>query len=255
METILITGKTGLFPMEELENLGKNWRVLVSGAKTGARASKNPDTLRFFPAGPSDSDFQKLFETGRIRAVWHVSSCTDGGRAQDERSKLETILHLCARFRVPRLIVLTEKDDPTDYRRLIREWSAAGDPPSGAVDIAVVRLPLLSASGLRRGRINRIFSAIRKKRTIYLDGYPQTEISVLPMRDLISLLVRMTSETWFRAGIFSADANRDRLESFREILLSVCPDAIIEYSDGDDPRQTAHGRQSTGAVPRRYCGS
>ena len=69
MDTILLTGKTGLFSKDVLEYIGYETQVFLTGQKTGGRLQGLPDTIRMFPVTPSDNDFRKVFELGEIRAV------------------------------------------------------------------------------------------------------------------------------------------------------------------------------------------
>ncbi|MDO5131408.1 MAG: hypothetical protein Q4D81_00305 [Eubacteriales bacterium] len=236
MDAILITGKTGLFSNEALAYIGKSYNVLLAGKKRAQVQEKLPANVRRFAADLTDTDFQKAFEARQILAVWHVSRCADGGRPADENARLQRLLQLCSRNGVPRLIILTESVDPTDYRQLIEDWTF---PEKGfsPVGVAVVHLPLLSGSGIAAGRINRIFSAMRSNKEIELEGTADTQFSVLPVRELTALLLRMSSETWFRRGIFSADGSAAMLENFRHLLLTLRPDAEIRYTDSQGSRR------------------
>lgn len=246
MDTILLTGKTDLFPIESLKYIGEMFHVLVTGRNVKNREKSFPDGVRALSVEPSDSDFQKVFEIGRIRAVWHIGSCADGGRISDETESIEKILGCCARYGVPRLVVLTESGDPVDYRRLISKWIIPG-PGASPVDIAAVYLPLLTGSG-SRGRMNRIFSAMRRQKVICLEGNADRQISVLSVPDLCAILMRMTDETWFNPGIYMANGSLGPQEQLREILLSIRPDAEIAYLDeagrgrGADQTDTARFR-------------
>ena len=246
MDKILITGKTGFFSEEALREISGTCSVLLSGSGAGQAGGDLPDSVRFFTAGPLDNDFARIFELGQIRAVWHVCSCADGGRAADERAQLETILRLCAENGVKRLVVLTESTDPTPYRELIREWS---DPEEGdSVSIAVVHLPLVTGTGTGRGRLDRIFRAMKEQRTIRLDSGGVHRISVLPMQELLSLLLRMTSETWFSCGVYAADGTMGSIESLQEILQAIRPDARIITAGQEEPepgQSPAAGGQKT----------
>lgn len=228
MDTILLTGKTRLFSKEALENLSRTYQVFATDKTRGEDRSELAENIRVFSATPLEGDFRKIFEVSRIRTVWHVSSCADGGKASDETAGLEVILRLCSEFGVPRLIILTESRDSTDYRQLIRRWSADGGNGKG-VDIAVVFLPLLSGTDTPGSRISTIFAEMRKKRVIVLEGRGSTPVCVLPVRELCAVLSRMTSETWFRPGVYTASDENGTLENFREVLLSVRPDARIEF--------------------------
>ena len=197
MDKILICGKTSLFSREALQYISESHDVFLAGKKAGRGLEDVPDNVHAFSLSPSDSDFQKVFEAGRIRAVWYVSGCADGGRPVQENAHFERILRLCARHRVPRCIVLTESADPTDYRQLIGQPSS----PTGdwtAVETAVCRLPLLTGTGTPRGRLVRIFRALQAGKTLVLEGRPGTDLSILPMQELTAMLLRMTDETWFR---------------------------------------------------------
>lgn len=226
MDKILLTGKTGLFTEEALRYIAETYTVLMTGKNAAAADKNNADRIRVFPAGPGDSEFARVFELGQIRAVWHVCGCVDGGRASDERNQLETVLRLSAESGVERLIVLTESTDPTDYRALLGEWSSP-QGRDGGVEIAVARLPLLADSGTGRGRLDRIFAAMQQNRAIRLDSAGVSRISLLPVMELTALLLRMSSETWFHPGIYSADGSPGSLESFAELLQSLRPDAQI----------------------------
>ena len=160
MDTILLTGKTDLFPLESLKYIGEMFHVLVTGRLVKNREKNLPAGVRALPVEPSDSDFQKVFEIGSIKAVWHIGSCADGGHISDETADIEKILNCCARYGIPRLVVLTEPGDPVNYRKLISKWTIPG-PGASPVDIAAVYLPLITGSG-SRGRTNRIFSAMRR---------------------------------------------------------------------------------------------
>lgn len=194
MDTILLTGKTDLFPLESLKYIGEMFHVLVTGRLVKNREKNLPAGVRALPVEPSDSDFQKAFEIGSIKAVWHIGSCADGGHISDETEDIEKILSCCARYGIPRLVVLTEPGDPVNYRKLISKWTIPG-PGASPVDIAAVYLPLITGSG-SRGRMNRIFSAMRRQKTICLEGNANRQISVLSISDLCALLMRMTDETW-----------------------------------------------------------
>ena len=215
--------------MESLQYIGEIYHILVTGRTPLNREKNLPPNVRTLPVEPSDSDFQKVFEIGRIRAVWHVGSCADGGRITDETENIEKILDCCARYRIPRLVVLTESGDPVDYRRLISRWTIPG-PGASPVDIAAVYLPLLTGGG-SRGRMSRIFSAMRRQKTICLEGNAGRQISVLSISDLCAILIRMTSETWFNPGIYTVNGSLGQQERLREILLSIRPDSAIIYLD------------------------
>lgn len=241
MDKILICGKTSLFSREALQYISEAHDVFLAGKRADRGDGDLPANVRVFPLSPADSDFQKVFEAGRIRAVWYVSGCADGGRPVQEDMHLAQVLRLCARYRVPRCIVLTESTDPTDYRQLHGESSSAqGDWSS--VETAVCRLPLLTGTGTPRGRLMRIFSALQAGKTLILEGEPGMELSVLPMQELTAMLLRMTDETWFREGIYAADGSGGRLEDLREVLLSIRPDALIEYSETRGKNRGAGGK-------------
>ena len=72
MDTILLTGKTDLFPLESLKYIGEMFHVLVTGRLVKNREKNLPAGVRALPVEPSDSDFQKAFEIGSIKAVWHI---------------------------------------------------------------------------------------------------------------------------------------------------------------------------------------
>ena len=233
MDTILLTGKTGLFSEEALGYMAETYHVLVTGRKKTDDPGNLPGNVRSFAVRPSDSDFQKVFELGKIRAVWHVCTCADGGRPLDQGEQIDRILHLCARNQIPRVIVLTESTDPTRFRSLIesRCRPEAGLPP---VEMAVVCLPLLIGTGSPQGRMKRMMEAVHSKKRVILEGSEHTRISVLPMMELTALLLRMTGETWFRSGIFAAEGSAAVLENIREVLQVIRPDAQIEYAEETD---------------------
>ena len=237
MDTILLTGKTDLFPLESLKYIGEMFHVLVTGRLVKNREKNLPAGVRALPVEPSDSDFQKVFEIGSIKAVWHIGSCADGGHISDETADIEKILNCCARYGIPRLVVLTEPGDPVNYRKLISKWTIPG-PGASPVDIAAVYLPLITGSG-SRGRTNRIFSAMRRQKTICLEGNANRQISVLSISDLCALLMRMTDETWFNPGIYTANGSLGQQERLREILLSIRPDARIIYLDDQEKGRRA----------------
>ena len=73
MDTILLTGKTGIFTKEALQYIGETMQVFVTGSRPGTEMKKLPETVRLLPPAPADDDFRTLFELGEIRAVWHVT--------------------------------------------------------------------------------------------------------------------------------------------------------------------------------------
>jgi UDP-glucose 4-epimerase len=241
MDTILLTGKTGLFSKDVLEYIGYETQVFLTGQKTGGRLQGLPDTIRMFPVTPSDNDFRKVFELGEIRAVWHVSGCADGGRVTDESANIERIAKLCSYYSIPRLIVITESADKSDFPGLIRKWSSPSDG-SSQVRVAVVQTPFLTGSGLAGGRLDRIFTAMRRDETVCLEGGRDREICVLAMQELSALLMRMSTENWFQPGIYEAGGSRGTQEELRETLLSIRPGARIEYpgSSGSLRHGTLH---------------
>lgn len=230
MDTILLTGQTGLFSKEILQYIAETAQVFVTGQKPGAAMKGLPDRVRLFPADQTDNDFLKVFELGEIRAVWHVTKFADGGYASNENEKTDRIASLCSHNGVSRMIVLTESADSADYREMIRKWAAPSDG-SCPVEIMVVRLPFLTGSGLAAGRLNRMFSALRSGETVCFEGSGENGLSVLPMQELFVLLQRMTSEKAFYPGIYMAGAGRGTLDELRTALLSIRPDARIEYSE------------------------
>ena len=229
MDTILLTGKTGFFSKEALQYIGETAQVFVTGSRPGTETKGLPESVRLLPAAPSDDDFRTLFELGEIRAVWHVAGYADSGRAAADENGTDRIAQLCSHYGVPRMIILTESTDPVDYRKMISKWEKPGTGVS-PVEIAVVRLPFVIGSGTEGGRLDRIFSAMRRDDTVRFEGGEETNISILPMPELISLLLRMTMETWFRTGIFAADGSDGSLKELRAVLLSIRPGARIEYS-------------------------
>ena len=248
MDTILLTGKETLFPEKILQYIGESYKILRTGDSAGNTETDERQGIRTFHVNLSDSDFQKMFELGGIRAVWYTSSCADGGRAQDETLQLDKLLQLCSKNGVGRLIVLTESADLTPHRELIDHWQNPGSGLS-PVKMAVIRLPLLTGSDPEHGRMNRIFRAMRDRRIIRLSGEPGGQISILPVHDLASLLLRMTGETWFEAGIYAADGTPGRLDDFGEILRSLRPDTIVEYSKGE--KATAENISADGKYKNR----
>ena len=229
MDTILLTGKTGLFSKEVLQYAGDNMQVFVTGQKSGGLMKGLPETVRLFPANPSDNDFRKVFELGEIRAVWHVTKYADTGRASGDGEKTDQIAQLCSYYGVPRMFVLTENSDPADYREMISRWSSPGDGAS-AVEIVVVRLPFLTGTGLAEGRLSRIFGALRRGETVCFEGSGDRSVSILPMQELAALLLRMTMEIDVCPGIYAAGRDKGTLEELKAVLLSIRPDAKIEYS-------------------------
>lgn len=244
MDTILLTGKTRLFSTETLKHLYKTHRVLVTGREqdSGGTAGGN---IHYFPSVSSEEDFQRIFDTGRIRAVWHVTGCADGGNPSDERAQIENTLELCSRNGVDRMFVLTEGNDPTDYGTLIRSWSApvAGKAP---VSVVVVNLPLLIGTETADSRTGSLFSVLLANRKVILEGSEETPISVMSTRKLGTLLLRMTSETWVRPGFYLAADNAGTLADLRNALSSVHKDAVVLFS-----RDTA-GRPTTDADSPNY---
>ncbi len=230
METILLTGQTDLFSKEVLQYIGETAQVFVTGRKAGDAMKGLPETVRMFPAEQSDNDFRRVFELGEIRAVWHVTKFADGGRASNEDVKTDRIAALCSRYGVCRMIVLTESAEPGDYREMIRKWAS---PANGAspVEIMVIRLPFLTGSALASGRLGRIFSALQKDETVCFEGGRELAVPILPMPELTALMLRITTETVFCSGIYKAGTNTGTLEELRAVLLSIRPDAKIEYSE------------------------
>ena len=166
-------------------------QVFVTGQKSGGLMKGLPETVRLFPANPSDNDFRKVFELGEIRAVWHVTKYADTGRASGDGEKTDQIAQLCSYYGVPRMFVLTENSDPADYREMISRWSSPGDGAS-AVEIVVVRLPFLTGTGLAEGRLSRIFGALRRGETGCFEGSGDRSVSILPMLELAARLLRMS---------------------------------------------------------------
>lgn len=251
MDAILIAGKTGLFSKEALNIVSRSFDVVLTGRRVAGEKKELPENVFRMAADPSDNDFPKAFETRRIRAVWYVTGCTDGGKAEVETERIEMILRLCAANKIPRMFILTEGSDPADYRKLIEKWDHSEDEAS-SVGIAVVMLPLISGTGSATGRLCRIFTAMRDRRPVMLDGFPDTGISILSMRGLCVLLLRMTSETWFYRGIFSADGCEGRLEDLRSLLLTVYPDAEIHFSTSSGGRkkeERSAGRSAFFRIP------
>lgn len=230
MDTILLTGQTGLFSKEILQYIGETAQVFVTGQKSAGAMKVLPDTVRLFPADQSDNDFLKVFELGEIRAVWHVTKFADGGYASNENEKTDRIAQLCSHHGVSRMIVLTESSDPADYRDMIRKWASPAEG-SSPVEIMVVRLPFLTGSGLAAGRLSRVFGALRRGETVCLEGSAENGITVLSMQELIVLLLRMTSEKTFCPGIYKAGSETGTLDGLRTVLLSIRPDARVEFSE------------------------
>lgn len=246
MDKILICGKTSLFSREALQYIAKTHDVILTGKKAAGADGPLPENVHTFRLGTSDSDFQKVFEAGELRAVWYVSGWADGGRGVRENASLDKVLRLCRRSGVERCIVLTEAADPADYRQLIEQWSGA-QGEKGGVRIAVVQLPLLIQTGSPRGRLTRIFQALQEEKTVQLEGRPDTRLRVLHMPEMTALLIRMTDESWFKAGIFLAGQGDGRLDGLREALVSIRPDASIEYAPAAEPGGTAARGRGTRA--------
>ena len=228
MDTILLTGRTGLFSKEVLQYAGDNAQIFVTGQKAAGTMKGLPETVCLFPADQSDNDFRKVFELGEIRAVWHVTQYADGGRGSDG-GRADGIAQLCSHYGVPRMIVLTESTDPTDYREMISRWASPAGGAS-AVEILVVRLPFLTGSGLTDGRLSRIFGALQRGETVCFEGDREEPFCVLSMEELSALLLRITMEVDFQPGIFAAAPDMGKQEELGAVLLSIRPDARIEYS-------------------------
>ena len=243
MDTILLTGKTSLFSKEVLRYVGDNSQVFVTGQKSGGLMKGLPETVRLFPANPSDNDFRKVFELGEIRAVWHVTKYADTGRSSGEKEQTGQIAQLCSYYGVPRMFVLTEDSDPADYREMISRWSSPGGGAS-AVEIVVVRLPFLTGTGIERGRLSRIFGALRRGDTVCFEGSADQSVCILPMQELSALLLRMTMENEVAPGIYTAGTETGTLEEIKAVLLSIRPDARIEYTG-------EHVRTWRGQLPMR----
>lgn len=251
MDAILIAGKTGLFSREALNIVSKSFDVVLTGRRDAADSKRLPENVFRLAADPSDNDFPKAFETRRIRAVWYVTDCADGGRAQIETDRIELVLRLCAANQIPRMFILTESQDPADYKKLIEKWDLSEEAVS-SVGIAVVTLPLISGTGSAAGRLSRIFAAMRGRRPVLLDGFPDTDISILSMRSLCVLLLRMTSETWFYRGIFSAEGSKGKLDDLRSLLLNIYPDAEIRFtnsSEGEKKGTQGAGKRAFFRIP------
>lgn len=229
MDTILITGRTGLFSKEVLQYAGENTQVFVTGRKAAGAMKDLPETVHLFPADQSDNDFRKVFELGEIRAVWHVTQFADGGLAANGGGKTDGIAQMCSYYGVPRLIVLTESTDPSYYREMISKWASPGNGAS-PVEIMVVRLPFLTGSGLADGRFPRIFDALRRGDTVCFEGKENQSVSVLSMMELTALLLRITLESDFYPGIYAAAPETGTMEELRTVLLSIRPDAKIDFS-------------------------
>lgn len=243
MDTILITGKTGLFSKEVLQYTGEAAQIFLTGCKSGKEMKGLSDRVRQFPVSPEDSDFRKVFELGDIRAVWHIARSADGRPSSEERKEIEQILHLCSHYGVSRMIILTENKDRDGCRKMIDRWSS---PAEGTcpVQIAFVRLPFLTGNEEKGGRLNRLFGALRRNDPICFEGNRGLEISALAARELYALLLRMSLETWFKAGVYAADGETCTLEELRAVLLSIRPDASIGFSEetGKTERRTLHMR-------------
>ena len=241
MDTILLTGKAGLFSKEVLQYTGEAEQIFLTGCKSGKEIEGLPDRVRQFPVSPEDSDFRKVFELGDIRAVWHVAKSADGGNSSGERKEIEQILHLCSHYGVSRMIILTENTDLEECRKMIAGWSSPGEGAS-PVQLAFVRLPFLTGNEERGGRLPRLFRALRRNDPICLEGDGDLEISVLATRELYALLLRMSLETWFDPGVYAADGETCTLEDLRAVLLSIRPDAAVGYSRETEKegRRTLH---------------
>lgn len=227
MNTILLTGKTRLFPTEALAYFNTTHNFFIADK---SRKDKNvPENIQVFSVNPSDGDFTKIFDAGQVSALWYISRSADGGKPVDESDRIESLAQCCSRYGVKRMIVITESSDPTDYRQLVDKYSK---PVSGKIKVAfsAVYLPLLCGTMSQQSRLGRIFTEIRNKKTVVLDGEPGTQVAVLPVHDLGALLMRMTAESWFRPGVYSAVGTVTSLKNFREVILSCRPDSKIEYS-------------------------
>lgn len=257
MNTILLTGNTRLFPTEALAYFNTAHSVYIADKNRNDVKESIPENIRWFSTDPSDNDFGRIFEAGRISAVWYVTHCADGGKPVDETDRIETILQQCARSGVGRMVVITESTDPADYRWMIGKWSEP-EEAGQKVEMAVVCLPLVSGTDINRSRLSRIFKLMQKKRFVSLKGTAGSPAAILTIRELCSLLVRMTSESWFRPGIYSATGNITSLENFREVLLSCRPDAQIGFTGKDGEMQKAPGSDPRGSVvielPAPYMG-
>ena len=243
MNTILLTGNTRVFPADALSYFNTAQSVFVADRNREGDKAKAPDNIRFFSVNSSDSDFAKIFEAGRISSVWYISRCTDGGKTVDETDRIEAVLQCCARYGVRRMIVVTELTDPVDYRHLIGKWSR---PENGmqSVGLAVVCVPLMTGTDTKRSRLGHIFRVMKKKKTLSLRGEAGSPVAILTLRELCSLLLRMTSETWFRPGIYSATGNVTSLENLREVLMSCRPDGQIEFTGPESGRNSGELRSS-----------
>ena len=257
MNTILLTGNTRLFPTEALAYFNTAHSVYVVDKNRDDVKDRIPENVRCFSVNPSDDDFGRVFEAGRISAVLYVTQCADGGKPVDETEQIEAILQQCARSGVSRMVVITENTDPADYRWMIGKWSQP-EEAGQKVELAVVCLPLVTGTDTNRSRLGRMFKLMQKNRSICLNGTAGSPVAILTMRELCSLLVRMTSESWFRPGIYSATGNITSLENFREVLLSCRPDAQIGFAGKDGEMQKAPGTDSRGPVmielPAPYMG-
>lgn len=257
MNTILLTGNTRLFPSEALAYFNTAHSVYIADKNRDDGKESIPENVRCFSINPSDDDFGRIFEAGRISAVWYVTQCADGGKTVDETNQIEMILQQCAKSGVGRMVVITESTDPVDYRWMIGKWSNP-EEAGQKVELAVVCLPLVSGTDTNRSRLGRIFRAMQKNRSICFSGTAASPAAILTMRELCSLLVRMTSESWFRPGIYSATGNITSLENLREVLLSCRPDAQIMFSGKDGETGKTPGTDSRGSVmirlPEPYMG-
>ena len=101
---------------------------------------------------------------------------------------------------------------------------------ASAVEIVVVRLPFLTGTGLAGGRLSRIFGALRRGETVCFEGRADQSVPILSMQELTALLFRMTMENETCPGIYAAGTDTGTLEELRAVLLSIRPDAKIEYS-------------------------
>ncbi len=127
MADLLITGNTGLLSQELLENLSKEYKLVVTAGSEREECAGKEGNIHVYCTTPMEKKFSQLFDAYDFRAVWYLSGYADGNTGCfGEAQWLEQILSCCGSHVVEKLIVLSTTESRSFFEQVGRSGELLG---------------------------------------------------------------------------------------------------------------------------------
>ncbi|MCD7834094.1 MAG: NAD-dependent epimerase/dehydratase family protein [Lachnospiraceae bacterium] len=250
METILITGNTGLFTAEQLKKVAAYYRVVLAGRDVCSVTHKN---IRTYTVEPEENKFGNLFDAYNFHAVWYLSGYADGGAGlSGGQQYLEKTLAECGRTRVESFILISGTESrnfrerqETEEGGTVREYAtcnalAAAQEEDMAefyvkkcgMQLTILLAPYLADLGSTQGFLARMFRSVREGEKVILPYGKEEAADFLSWDDLLVLLIRMTDDRDQGNGVYlAASGYRHTWGEVADRLRTLRPDVQVVYEN------------------------